>query len=367
MKVKKISEFPIQTLHNRVQRLYSGGRLLDRWQKIMPEVDSVLSEDLLVTTVDYLGPGNPDHHGVSQVLLESGETFDLRSLIHLAPRYFLGKYSDSSNVNPKVLVRVGDSNVRLVMQCHPTTAMAKKHFNIDSGKTEAWYIADTREIDGVKPHLYCGFKAGVTRESFKTLFESQDIEGMLNCLHKIEVKTGDLIMIKAGMPHAMGSGCLFIEFHEPCDYTIRVEKKYMNKILSDAEMHYGLGFETMLDFFDYTTYDEQQITASVMGRLSVRTTKEDSTLYECFNKEQSRAFSVRKLELNGVFPVEKYEDHYLMITLKNDIEIIGEDRTLCVKQGNGIFVPANCKPFSIKGQAEVLLAYPQRDDEGETQ
>ncbi len=240
----------------------------------------------------------------------------------------------------------------------PTKKMAKKHFNINSGKTEAWYIADTRQIDGINPHLYCGFKTGVTREYFKKLFETQDIQGMLNCMHKLEVNIGDMVMIKAGMPHAMGSGCLFVEIHEACDYTIRVEKKYSTKKLNDLEMHYGLGFEIMLDFFDYTTYDEKQIYEVVMGKLTTENVYKNSKMYNCFNELQSEFFCVKKLELFGDYPMAKFDGHYIMITIKNDIEIIGEDQSLVVKQGNGIFVPANTKTFSIRGKGEILMAFP---------
>lgn len=358
MKAKKLSDFPIKTEHNRVERLYTGGKLLDRWQNNLSETDSTFSEDLLITTVEYIGPGNPVSKGLSQVKLESGEFSDLRGMILSDKKAFLGNRFSGSTEHPKVLVRVGDSNVRLVIQCHPNHEMARKYFNISSGKTEAWYIVDTREIDGVKPHLYCGFKPGVTRASFKKLVEEQNIIGMLESMHRIEVKVGDLVMIKAGMPHAMGSGCLFVEVHEPCDYTIRVERQYATKILTDDEMHYGLGFEVLFDFFDYSTYSEQEIEKKVIGHIVLEDKKDNNSLYRCFDDDQSTFFNIKKLDINSAYIMPKFPGHYILITVKNDIVIENETHHMLVKQGNGVFIPADTEIFSIIGNAEVLIAYP---------
>lgn len=358
MKARKLSDFPIKTEHNRVERLYTGGKLLDRWQKKPVEMDSTFSEDLLITTVEYIGPGHLASKGLSQVKLESGEFDDLKRIIQTDKEAFLGNRFLSSSDHPNVLVRVGDSNVRLVIQCHPNKEMARRHFNISSGKTEAWYIVDTREIDGVRPHLYCGFKQGVTRESFKKLVEEQNIIGMLESMHRLEVKVGDLFMIEAGMPHAMGSGCLFVEVHEPCDYTIRVERQYATKTLTDDEMHYGLGFDVLYDFFDYSTYSEQEIMKKVIGHLALEGKTENYSLYHCFDEDQSTSFNIKKVDINGAYMMPKFPGHYILITVKNDITIENENNRIFVAQGNGVFIPANSELFSVVGNAEVLIAYP---------
>ncbi len=46
----------------------------------------------------------------------------------------------------------------------------------------------------------------------------------LDCLHKFEVKAGVTYLMKGGVPHAIGAGCLLIEVREPTDYTIRTER-----------------------------------------------------------------------------------------------------------------------------------------------
>ncbi len=84
-------------------------------------------------------------------------------------------------------------------------------FNSEFGKTEAWYILGGREVEGEKPYVLLGFKPGTTREQWKSLFEEQDIQGMLDCLHKVPVQEGDTFLLEGGVPHAIGSGCFMVE------------------------------------------------------------------------------------------------------------------------------------------------------------
>ncbi len=354
-----LSNIPIVLELNRVERLYTGGKLLDNWQGINPATDSSLSEEFIVSTVEYKGPGKPENKGISQTKLPDGSYIDLFSIINSDRTAYLGQmYADITNQQSGVLCRVGDSNVRLVIQCHPDQQKAKHFLDFQSGKTEAWYIADTREIDGVKPYIYCGFKQGVTKELWTELFNKQDIQGMLNCMHRLEVKIGEVYVIEAGMPHAMGSGCLFIEVHEPCDYTIRVERNYSTKTLTDEEMHYGLGFEAMLDFFNYTTYDENEIINKCKCKPNTIYKNEDASVTSFVTYKHTDRFIVNKLEVKNRYLFEKYDGHYILITLKNEAKLLCSGEEFIVPQGRGIFVPANVEPLTVVGNCEIIVAYP---------
>ena len=81
----------------------------------------------------------------------------------------------------------------------------EKYLNYPVGKSEAWYIVDTRTIKGEHPFLYAGFKKDVTKKLWQDAFYSQDTKVMLGCMHRIEVNKGDVILIDSGMPHAMGA------------------------------------------------------------------------------------------------------------------------------------------------------------------
>lgn len=354
-----LSRNPLVLELNRVQRLYTGGRLLDRWQGLPPRADGVDSEEFLVSTVEYIGFGRPAEKGLSRTRLPGGEYVTLKTLIQSDPDAFLGaRYATRCGGHAGVLARVGDSSVRLVIQCHPDQEKARRYFQAPFGKAEAWVIADTRVIDGVPPHLYCGFRPGVTRQRWKELFLRQDIRGMLDCMYRFEVKRGDTVLIPAGMPHAMGSGCLFVEVHEPCDYTIRPERCYLTRTLSDEEMHYGLGFDALLDFFDYTTYTEDQIRQVCFPTPLAEQTSANCTVTSLLRYENTPRFAIRRMELRGRAPVPAFDGHFLLITERGGVRLFWEGGSCDVPQGRGVFVPGAVRDLQAQGQGSLLVAYP---------
>lgn len=243
--VKSMSEWsskPILFGDNRITRPYIGGKLLNEWRRMNPTEDSHNCEELLVTSIGAISKGHGEGYGISRTIHRQG-LVSLRNIIDSNPNGILGeKYNKRNPNNLSILARAGDTIVRLVLQCHPTEADAKKYFNSICGKTEAWYIARTRKVEGKENCVYAGFKKHVTRELWQDLCEKQDVEKMVDCLHKIPVKEGDIILIPAGMPHAVGPGCLFLEIHECSDITIRAERNINGVILTDEEMFNGLSF-----------------------------------------------------------------------------------------------------------------------------
>ncbi|MHB1393329.1 MAG: mannose-6-phosphate isomerase [Clostridia bacterium] len=357
-----LSKEPIVLELNRVERLYTGGKLLDKWQGLTPEIDSSKSEEFLISTVEYIGPGKElIENGISRTKIDDGSFINLKKLIDQDANAFLGdKYAKICNNQSGVLARVGDSIVRLVIQVHPDAHDAKKYLGFPSGKAEAWYILDSREIDGVTPHLYAGFKTGVTKKIWRELFDKQDVPGMLDCMHRIEVKNGDVIVIEAGMPHAMGAGCLFLEIHEPCDYTIRLEKNYSVRPLKDNELHYGLGYDTMFEFFHYNTYSREAIEKKFLMKTNLVNHQTGGNLYDIITYDNIDRFCARKLVLNDNFKVPEFEGHFIMITAKGDVELSYDGGSKIVPQGRGVFVPAKVRGLSARGAGELIIAYPPK-------
>ncbi len=131
-----------------------------------------------------------------------------------------------------------------------------KLFNSEYGKTECWHILDTRDEGAC---VYLGFKEGITKEYWTELYKRQDIEGMLNAMHCFKVKKGDTILIKGRIPHAIGAGCFMLEIQEPTDYTLRTEKVTLaGEVLTDMQLHYGIGEENMMECFNYNGLSESE-------------------------------------------------------------------------------------------------------------
>jgi mannose-6-phosphate isomerase len=353
------STMPLLTDFNRVERFYTGGTLLDKWQGLTCGADGNMSEEFLVSTVEYIGPGNPPEKGVSRVIVSENEKRNLYKLINSAPEAFLGRaYAGSCRGHAGVQLRVGDSNSRLVIQCHPNNEQAGKFFKIPFGKTEAWYIRNTREINGEKAHVYCGFKPGITREKWRELFEKQDTKGMLDWLHRFEVQEGDYFLIRAGTPHAIGSGCLFIELHQPCDVTLRTERNCTSRPLSDEEMHYGPGFDVMFDCFDYTGRDRDETLAAVSMRTKEEVSFSGGTVYTIIGYDDTPAFSMKKMILRGSAPLPSFDGHYLIAAARGGVTLQYEGGSIEAPQGRGVFIPAECRGLSASGNAEIIIAYP---------
>ncbi|MBO7685602.1 MAG: hypothetical protein J6V72_04425 [Kiritimatiellae bacterium] len=204
-----------------------------------------------------------------------------------------------------ILVKLLDSDERLVIQAHPTVPCAKRLFNSPVGKTECWYF-----LPGTAPDacVYLGFKPGITRAAWEEAVRAgleptangRNVEkskcrsacrtshvacpnpatdaqervppaatkaGAINCappamlsyLHRIPVKAGDFVFVDGGMPHAIGGGCFMIELQEPSDLMVVAERVTPSgRRIPDAKMHGGVGWEKMFDVYEYEgrTFEE---------------------------------------------------------------------------------------------------------------
>ena len=174
-----------------------------------------------------------------------------------------------------ILVKLLDSDERLVIQAHPTVPCAKRLFNSPVGKTECWYF-----LPGTAPDacVYLGFKPGVTREAWRTAVvdfshkehkDHKDFAGSvsfvananpaLSFLHRISVAPGDFVFVDGGVPHAIGAGCFMVELQEPSDLMVVAERfTPSGRRIPDAKMHGGVGWEKMFDVYEYEgrTFEE---------------------------------------------------------------------------------------------------------------
>ncbi len=263
-------------LPNRVRRTYLGGGRIDafcgtagrarspsapnggRGATALPEMP--MPEDWMASTVTAFN-GTLEIEGEGLGRLEDGRL--VKDVVGTLP----------------ILVKLLDSDERLVIQAHPTVPCATRLFNSPVGKTECWYF-----LPGTAPDacVYLGFKPGVTREKWEEAFwgGSQLVAtaaGAINCappatdaqervppellsfLHRIPVKAGDFVFVDGGMPHAIGGGCFMIELQEPSDLMVVAERVTPSgRRIPDAKMHGGVGWEKMFEVYEYEgrTFEE---------------------------------------------------------------------------------------------------------------
>jgi mannose-6-phosphate isomerase len=204
----------------------------------------------------------------------------------------------------------------------------------------------------------------VTKDLWIKLCKQQDFEKMVDCLHKITVKEGDVVMIPAGMPHAVGPGCLFLEIHECSDITIRVERNINGIELTDQEMFYGLDFTNGMELFDYTTYSDKEIINKVIMKPKNIIVQDSSSLNWMIDQTITDAFCMQLVDVKGQFVLPYFDGHQIIVPVENDIEVMADDQMVNITQGWGALITADSNEVIIKADyAKVMIGLPARKEE----
>lgn len=229
---------------NRVRRTYRGGSRIDAFTGFKPVADGELRPE------DWIASTTQAFNGAAEVAGEG-----------------LGRLEDGRFVKDVAgdlpfLVKLLDSDERLVIQAHPSMPCAKRLFGSSVGKTECWYFLPGTTDDAC---VYLGFKPGVTRERWRQAFEAQT--GLLDMLHRVPAKSGDFVFVDGGMPHAIGAGCFMVELQEPSDLMVVAERfTPSGRRIPDAKMHGGIGWERMFDVYEYVGLPLDELCARYVRR-----------------------------------------------------------------------------------------------------
>ena len=353
---------PIKLLSNRVGRSYTGGLLIEQWQNLPDPQDGNRPEEWIASIVAARNVPLVKDEGLSKALANTNDVF-LSDIIASNPEFYLGiKHFRRYGTNFAVLTKVLDSAQRLSIQVHPTKAYSRKFFNSEFGKTEAWYIIGGRNIGLEKPYVLIGFKPGVTRDQWKKYFDEQDIDRMTEALHKFYVAPGDTVLIPGGTPHAIGSGCLLVEVQEPTDYTMRTERKKFNgDVLDDSLCHQGLGFNAMLDCFEYETLSEQKTREKYFKIPHILSQERGNVSTSIISSKDTECFSINCLDINTEMSNDDLSFKTCII-LSGQGEIITKEGTVTAVQGESYFLGASLGSIQFVNKGEerfkVILCYP---------
>ena len=315
---------PLKLLPERVWRTYTGGRLIDQMRRLDGE-DSHYPEDWVMSVVAARNPGQDQPAGAGLSRLENGEP--LVDYIRRNPQV-LGRAPAI-----EVLFKFIDAAERLAIQVHPDKPAALRYFNSRFGKTECWHIVDGR-MDGPSPAVYIGFKEGITRERWRDLFEHQDVEAMLDCLHRFEARPGDTFLIEGSVPHAIGAGCFLIEIQEPTDFTLRMEMTTAGGYRVSKEIcHLGIGLEAMLDCFHFEglSFDQAQ------ARWQIPARRVDDQVSVLIDDRQTDCFGMNKITTDRALTLAGHADYAGLVVLSGDGRVNGQSGA----PGDYFFVPAN--------------------------
>lgn len=332
---------PLLQTENRVWRTYRGGKRLDAFLGKTVCSDSDYPEDWISSFVEAKNKNYIPGEGISRVINGTKQV----------------PISDAVNKNDfgpgrencGVLVKLLDASERLGIQVHPTKEFAQKHFGTPFGKTECWHILDA-DADAA---IYIGFRKGITKEIWTDLFVRQDIDGMLNALHKFPVTKGDTILVTAGTPHAIGAGCFLLEVQEPTDYTMRVEKITVSgQKLTPFQIHYGIGEEALLDCFLYEGLSHRDARKKYF--LQPENCTGAGEHQKLVTYAHTPCFALEKITQG---PVVITPDCFLTVVVTGGGRLVIGGQTYSLLKGDKLFIPYGCGDIRIE-TAQVLLCYP---------
>ena len=323
----------IRLTSTRVHRAYYGGKNIDVMMNADDPKDTRYPEDWLGSVTEAF---NPDHVVPGEGLSQTEDGTFLRDLIEADRVNMIGNHEQM-----RLLFKMLDSAERLVIQGHPTIPFAKAHFGSDYGKTECWYILN----DGGS--VFLGFREGITKEHWKHLFDVQDTQGMLDCLHEFPVKRGDMIFVAGGVPHAIGKGCFMAELQEPTDLMVIPERITPSGIqLAETKLHGGLGFEKMFDCFVYEGLPREEVHRRYF--LQPKQLKDGRRLL--VGAETTDFFRLEEMQVTQkeTYSVDSYG---ILLVIEGTGNVNGHD----IKAGDRFFVPISEKELRCTGEMTFLL------------
>ncbi len=142
-----------------------------------------------------------------------------------------------------LLIKILDARDDLSIQVHPPADVAERLEG--EPKTEMWYIAHADP--GAR--LYLGLKQGVEIEQFEKAIADGTVE---ECVHALEPKAGESILIPSGRLHAIGAGLVIYEIQQNSDTTYRVYD--WNRIGLDGKPR-DLHVDESLQCIDFSDYE----------------------------------------------------------------------------------------------------------------
>lgn len=346
---------PMKLSGERVWRTYIGGGRISCLYGREPEEDGFFPEEWMYSVTRAINAGREEiEEGLSKLADGSGRT--LKEMVEADPEGMLGTVHVARwGVTPGVLIKIIDSEERLTVQVHPDKKKARELFDSQFGKTECWHILGTREGMQEPPCLYMGFKEGITREAWVECFEKQDYDRMLSLMNRIEVKRGETYLVKGGLPHAIGSGCMIIEIQEPTDYTIRVERVTPSGFrIADSMCHQGLGFERMFDCFTYLGQNEAEIRQQ-FGMKPKCLDEGAGKHVELVGYEDTPCFRIEKLEIEGEYQMEGEDLFSCLYVLEGSGKMKTESGEYPVKGHDQFFIPAAAGKYCLTAKAVESL------------
>lgn len=348
----------VKFLPNRVWRVYQGGSGIDVLRHANIPKDGHFPEDWIASTSEANNPQYQEkNQGLSKVV-SNGMPCMFRDWLATYPEEALGEtHIQKYGANSALLMKILDAAECLPIQVHPSVPNARRFFHSDFGKTEAWYVVATREINGEAPYLLFGFNNQLDRERFCQEALNGDFPTGRTMLHKLTVKPGDRFIVPGGTPHAIGCGVTLIEVMEPSDLVVQPEFFCGSQRLSDSERWSGARPKDALACFDFVSETE----ATLRMRCSPEPEAIDDSLSRIISYNLAHYFEVQKLICSNTYHFYNREQcHRAGVVIKGELRLTNTSGFLTLHRGDAFFLPFCLPECEFHGNGEVIFALPPK-------
>lgn len=335
--------------------MYHGGSGIDRLRHENICQDTRFPEDWIASCIEgngrvYHSPG----HGIGRIEVQ-GEIYSFPEFLHEYAKDILGdRHLQKYGENPAVLTKLLDSAEWLPLQVHPTREDAMRLWGVPYGKTEAWLVLATRQVNGEEPYLYVGFNEILDREVFYRESVNGEYRQGLDMLHKLKVKPGDVIMIHGGLPHAIGPGVTMVEVMEPTDLMIVPEIDCCGVRLDEQKRFAGLGVENGMLIFDWQVFSLPELRRYITPQMAEIQRCANGVLQSLIPMSFCGYFEVQELFFSGEWQLEHSGCFRIGVAVEGDFKVNG----LAVAQGESFMVPYNLEQCNLIGNGRIMFILP---------
>ena len=349
-KLKELTKSPLLLAPNRVWRMYLGGAMIERFNGAASPRDGEFPEEWVGSTVQASNPGSHfrDGEGLAVVSASLSEPVTVKSMIEQFPEEILGaSHVKAFGTNSALLVKLLDAAERLMIHAHPDKVFAAEHLNSCFGKTEAWFVLETRrEVED--PYVLIAFKDKVSRPRYREMVDKQNINEMMAVMHRISVKAGDVVYVKAGLPHAIGEGVFMAELQEPTDFSIFLERKCSSYTFKEEESFLGLPKELALSNLDHRVYSKGEVQNELVIKPRELRREGESVELQLLGYGTTECFAGNRLEVSGELSDSTNGRYSILIVLDGEGTLVHSHGEIPLKRATQVFVPAAAGQYKFR-------------------
>jgi len=314
------------------ERFYRGGRGITDFRGEPPAGDHE-PEDWVASVTTVAG-----EQSVGRSSLPDGRL--LAEALVADPVEWLGQaHVERWGADPLLLVKLLDAGQRLPVHAHPAGDFARRHLGRAHGKAEAWYI-----LHGGEVHL--GLTRDVGDAELAGFLEPADGEELLDLMHQVTVKPGDVVYVPPGVLHAIGDGVFLVEVQEPEDLSILLEWAGFD-LDGRRDGHLGLGYPLALQAVERRGRSSEEV---------ARLVRPAGTGASVLPAEADAYFRMERVMIDGA--AELAPGFAVLVVTDGSLTLETAAGVLDLPRGTTAVAPHSAGTLRVSGRGELLACRP---------